>query len=127
MLFRGQPRISLLVTYGHLLRQTWFLLDFITVIPFDVFTLAADGGAMDEFKSHADQIRGKNDTWQLGNLLTNKILMGMWENNVGIAMINHPPNHHRWVVYIKNRWFIIAIPTLKHMELDEEVSSIFHV
>eukprot|EP00435_Cladocopium_sp_Y103_P023182 s1638_g5.t1 len=31
--------------------QTWFLLDFITVIPFDVFTLAADGGAMDEFKS----------------------------------------------------------------------------
>ena len=34
-------------------------------------------------------------------------------HNVGIAIINHPPNHHKWVVYtIKDWWFIMAIPTL---------------
>ena len=35
--------------------------------------------------------------------------------NVGIAIINHPPNHHKWVVYtIKHGWFIIAILTFLH-------------
>lgn len=60
----GQPHLP--SNFGHLQRQTWFLLDLITVIPFDVFTLAADGGAMDEFKSHAAQTwdRG-HDTWQM--------------------------------------------------------------
>ena len=34
--------------------------------------------------------------------------------NVGIARINHPPNHHEWDVQtIQNGWFIIAIPTLQ--------------
>lgn len=35
---------------GSYPRKTWFFLDLITVFPFDVITLAADGG-MDEFKS----------------------------------------------------------------------------
>ena len=33
--------------------------------------------------------------------------------NVGITIINHPPNHHRYLVEtIFNGWFIIVIPTL---------------
>ena len=35
------------------------------------------------------------------------------KGNVGIAIINHPPNHHVYggIPPIKNGWFIVAIPT----------------
>ena len=33
--------------------------------------------------------------------------------DVGIEIINHPPNHHKWMVLtIKNWWFIFAVPTI---------------
>lgn len=38
-------------------RKTWFFLDFITVFPFDVITLAADGGDLGEFKRRSDATR----------------------------------------------------------------------
>ena len=42
-------------------RKTWFFLDLITVFPFDVITLAADGG-MDEFKSDLGHRGGLTDS-----------------------------------------------------------------
>ena len=58
--------------------------------------------------------------WQVSeSILTSEKTMPSPRNdqhiNVGIAIINHPPNHHKWIVQtIKNGWFIIAMPTLLH-------------
>ena len=45
-----------------------------------------------------------------------------FEGNVGITIINHPPNHllYRWYQTLKNGWFIIfiiVIPTLQQFFL----------
>ena len=47
----------------------------------------------------------------------------LYDTNVGIAIINHPDNHHKWVVQtIKNGWIILAIPTLRGI-LDKSIQS----
>ena len=43
---------------------------------------------------------------------------GTHVNNVGIAIINHPPNHHKWVEKHQKKWVVydIAIPTLPNFK-----------
>ena len=43
---------------------------------------------------------------------------GTHVNNVGIAIINHPHDHHTWVVNHQQKWLVydIAIPTLPNFK-----------